>query len=243
MKNIEADIQNQDSLQKQPSRQRWYKIAALLIFLFIIWILSYDFFQPDRVKISSYYIIRAEAARHLNKNVDDLTDKDLQRITKFTLVDRTQKGYYIYGLKLSDIKLLRKFRNLRELDLSYVRPVQGDVPVRKKFLAKLHVVTIPKIPLLDLKPLRGLTSLKVLDLSNTEIYSLEPLKKMKNLRKITLRYSNVSDLRPLKELTNLEELYITESADIKKEQIEDLQKALPELEINDNVFDVGSMYF
>ena len=138
--------------------------------------------------------------------MDDLTDKDLQSITKFTLVDRTQKGYYIYGLRLSDIKLLKKFSNLRELDLSYVRPVQGNIPVWKKFAAKLHVMTIPKTPLLDLTPLRGLTNLEILDLSHTSVCNLEAIKDLINLCKIQLLYSNVSDLEPLRGLTNLEEL-------------------------------------
>ncbi len=88
-----------------------------------------------------------------------------------------------------------------------------------------------------------MTNLQELQILNTHVSNLEPLKDLKNLRNLALSITDVNDLSPLKELTNLRELYISESADKKKKQIIDLQKALPELEINDGIFDISSSYF
>ena len=202
-------MKNDIEIQKQSRKplHRLYKVAILLIFLSFLCFLSYTFYLPDTDKtIDSDNIIRTEAAKQLNKNVDEVTDKDLQSITKFVLFDRTRERYYLLGRKLSDIKLLRKFKNLRELDLSYIQPVRGDIPKWKKVFVELGIIKIPETPLLDLKPLRKLTKLETLDLSDTEICNLEVIKNLKNLHQITFLNSNVTDLEPLRKLNNLEEL-------------------------------------
>ncbi len=112
---------------KKPSHRK-YKVAAVLIFLYILCIVSYDFFIPKRAKVDSDTIIRAVAARQLNKDVDKVTDKDLKSITKFVLVDRTMEKYYITGLQIIDINLLRKFSNLRELDTQLRPTCSGSYP-------------------------------------------------------------------------------------------------------------------
>lgn len=58
----------------------------------------------------------------------------------------------------------------------------------------------------NLEPLKGLTHLVTLDLSNTQVSSLEPLKGLIKLTSLDLNSSQVSNLEPLKGLTNLSRL-------------------------------------
>ena len=55
---------------------------------------------------------------------------------------------------------------------------------------------------------------------------------MTNLEILDLQVTLISDLEPLKKLTNLKTLYIKDCPNIIDEQVEDLQKALPNLQID-----------
>ena len=133
-----------------------YKVAVLLILLFIFCILSYEFCIHDEfeIDVDSDYAIRVQVAKQLNKNVNDLTAKDFKNITKLSLTDINEEGYYLSGLELTNIKLLRKFKNLRELDLSNISVIQGKLPKWKKILIELCIIKLPEVPLLDIHPLR-----------------------------------------------------------------------------------------
>lgn len=288
MQNDSVTQEQKDIKKKHLSRKS--KLFIVLAIFFLINLIIYKPFIPSpaqkRYQKASKEIILKAIAAQLNKKPENMTCEDFESITKLSIVDKTKRGY-MSGVGLSDIKLLKKFKNLRELDLSYIRPIQSEIPKWKKLLVKLHIIKISKTPLLDLKPLRGLKNLQILDLSNTNISNLEPIKNLKNLlrlyfkntkvtdleplrgltnlqelqfintkvsnlepikdlknlRKLATSMTDVNDLEPLKELTNLEDLYMYKSNNIKKEQIENLQKALPELEIHENILDVGSTYF
>ena len=67
-------------------------------------------------------------------------------------------------------------------------------------------------------------------ISYAQLSNLEPLSKLTNLQVINLHDCQISDLEPIKKLLNLETLDLRD-CNIVDEQVEDLQKALPELEI------------
>ena len=101
---------------------------------------------------------------------------------------------------------------------------------------------MPDVFISDLEPIRGLTNLQILGLSDINISNLEPIKDLKNLCELSLSLTDEIDLEPLKELINLKDLNVIQSK-IKKEKIEDLQKALPKLRIHENMYDVRASYF
>lgn len=67
----------------------------------------------------------------------------------------------------------------------------------------------------------------VVHLSGTEVSDLSPLASLKNLEDLFLSSTPVSDLSPLASLKNLTYLEVLNSK-ITKEEIDELQKALPE---------------
>ena len=67
----ETTQQEQNIVQSKKLRRK-YKIAAFLIFLSILCVLSNKLFLPDRARIYNDYVIREAAAKQLNKNIKDL---------------------------------------------------------------------------------------------------------------------------------------------------------------------------
>jgi internalin A len=81
--------------------------------------------------------------------------------------------------------------------------------------------------LTDLSPLKDLSKLQTLRISNTQVRDLSPLKGLENLQMLYVNYTQVSDLSPLKALANLKRL------DVANTQVSDLTplKALVNLQI------------
>ncbi len=161
------------------------------------------------------------------------------------------KQLYIERTPIATLKSLRQLKNLEILSLSYTQvsdlgqitgmkslkelvffhtPVSNLKPVSN--LVNLEVLDIRGTAVTNLEPLRNLSNLKNLFLSETKISNLEPLANMINLEILDLQVTLVSDLEPLKILTNLKSLYIKDCVNITDKQKEDLQKALPQLQIN-----------
>ena len=109
--------------------------------------------------------------------------------------------------KLSDIMLLRKFTNLQTLDFGIIMYPQNKIPKWMSILSKFG----------NFDP-------------NKRLYiDLEPLEKLYSLEEIHLR-GPIKNLEPLKNLKELKSLLIADCKNITDEQIEDIQKALPDLE-------------
>lgn len=117
---------------------------------------------------------------------------------------------------------------------------------------RVTVVFIPRTNVSDLSPLAGLKILQRLDLELTQVTDLSPLARHKNLEELVLNRTQVSDLSPLADLKNLETLWLEgtpvsdltpltglenlerlhlEGTPVSKEQVEMLQKALPNCDI------------
>ncbi len=173
-------------------------IAVVCFILLVTFALVVAFFRwepkPDP---ASERIIREEAAKKLNKDPNELTDEDFANILEFNLwslynTRHNYQGEIIYTppwiiIELSDIRLLKKFTNLKVLSLERIRLPKRDFPKWMKYLAKIGVLNLEETQSLDLSP--------------------------------------------LKNLTNLEVLYIQNCPNITDKQVEELQKALPNLKI------------
>jgi internalin A len=135
---------------------------------------------------------------------------------------------FLENSQVSDIKSLKGLINLNILSLndskvSNLEPLKDLVNLQSLFLDATKVS--------DLEPLKGLKSLDTLIASNTLITDIEPLKNMSTLRQLFIHKTQVSDLEPIKGLVNLKSLYISGCNNISDQQVNDLQKALPNLKI------------
>ena len=129
---------------------------------------------------------------------------------------------------IKNIKPLSNLTNLKKLSLNGTY-VTNLVPVRG--LINLEFLSLVNTPVSNLEPIKGLNNLKVLYIANTRITNLEPIKGLKNLNSLMLDGTNVTNLEPIKNLINLQLLFLHDCKNITDEQVEDLQKALPNLKI------------
>ena len=134
----------------------------------------------------------------------------------------------LYMVPVNNIEPLSSITNLKNLMLDYTE-VRNLEPLRN--LTNLSVLVIQDSPVSDLEPIKGLTNLKTLIIINTEVSNIEPLKGLNGLRRLDILHSPLCDIEPLKALTKLESLSLRYSENITDEQVEDLQKALPNLRI------------
>ena len=216
--NIDIQEQNENK-KKNPYRKYIFTIVFLLLLLTIVSIYMLLSYNPAPDKASEM-IIRQQAARTVGKDPNDLTNDDFETISFI----------YIQGKELCDIKLLEKFTNLQELELYDIHFPSNKIPKWMKILAKLGVVNLSRIDVIDLnpikklynlekltirsthvkniKPLKGLLNLDGLDLNKTQVSDLGPLRGLNNLQVIFIEETQLSDIEPLKELTNLQQLFI-----------------------------------
>jgi len=234
---------------KKTNRLRFIFIAIPVILLIIALVFSFFNWEsnPNTYRETA---IRRAAAAYLSKEPDDLTDEDFKSFEGFCIFGPVESGLM---REISDLSMFEKFTNLKSLNISHIRYPRKAIPKGMNFLAKHGIIDINKRYALDLsplkklknlevlwlegsqvkniKPLSSLTKIHTLSLSGTLVTDLRPLGKLKNLRELVLMQTSVSNIKPLKGLTNLKLLYLNDSPNITKEQIEDLQKALPELKI------------
>jgi Leucine-rich repeat (LRR) protein len=185
------------------------------------------------------------AAHLLNKDPNGLTGGDYLAIEtlkiselEITNLRPLAKLKYLRTLYLEDaccdLRPLEKLENLRSLDIFGIGMVKNRE--RPKLLLRLEaLLKIPppktyEIKLLNISRL-NVKNLEHLALKSTGVTNLKYLAKLTNLRKLELSFIPISDIAPLKELKKLKELQLEKCENITDQQIEDLQKALPELKI------------
>jgi Leucine-rich repeat (LRR) protein len=229
--------------RKKPSWRK-YILVAVFLALLITASLVYIYFTREQVPDpASENIIRQAAAKQLKKDPNELTELDFAKVI----------GLYLTGKKLKDIYFLEKFPHLEALYMEAVYLPEKDIPKWMKILARMGIYDLSKRFVLDLSPLAKLSNIQSLVISWNWINDIEPLSELVNLKELNLSKTMVSDLEPTKNLTNLQELYLHETnisnlepiknlknlkildirncINITDEQVEDLQKALPELKI------------
>ena len=129
---------------------------------------------------------------------------------------------------VKNLKTLENLTNLKELTFRG-KTVSNIEPVKK--LTKLKNLYIYDAQVTNLEPLSGLNNLQILYIYNTPVANIEALRVLNNLQELHICHTQVSNIEPLKGLENLQKLKLQESNNISDEQVEELQKALPTLNI------------
>jgi hypothetical protein len=133
---------------------------------------------------------------------------------------------------LKDLEPVVELTNLRALSLLDAT-VSDFTPLAK--CKHLRILDLDSTKVRDLSPLAGLVNLELIDLGNTQVSDLAPLSGLINLESLDLRETPVSDLTPLASLKNLKIVQLNTSR-VTKEQVEALQKALPNCTIDHDPF-------
>jgi Leucine-rich repeat (LRR) protein len=223
-------MKEQEVIKSNPARRR-YRIASVIMVVSFIGIFVFvPYLFKSMYPGSSDIDIRRTAAKMLNKTPDELTNADFKQIIRLDLS----------GKKLTDIRLIRKFKNLQELNLSDLPDTAKPKPIWRAFLEKLHILkprsytinwsggtsigrgpgplTIASLDKnsIDLSPVRKLFELRKLDLSRTDFKNIKSLKNLDNLTELNLAGTAFSDLKQIKGLKNLHILNLggTEISDL-----------------------------
>ena len=246
---MKETIKKHTNIQKKLIRWKNIIAAVVILFLFSASLFYIALTQEEKADPISEKLIRKRAADWLNekttihKEPNELNDDDFAKITTFGLG----------GKDIWDIKLLEKFTNLNEFEIHSVhypeRLIPGWMKILEKYcnfnlderftldlgplgkLSNLEILNLNSSPVKNIKPLSNLIDLKHLILNSTLVTDLEPVKGMINLDALYLVNTKVSNLEPLMEHKNLKRLYISGCKNIKDKQVENLQKACPNLRI------------
>ncbi|MBN2590402.1 MAG: hypothetical protein JXA96_11115 [Sedimentisphaerales bacterium] len=152
-------------------------------------------------------------------------DRNIPKWMKFA----TKFGFIDLADRFSiDLNPLKKLHSLHTLTFGQV-PVKNIKPLSS--LTNLETLCLDSTEVCDLGPIKNLTKLKFLHVGHTEISDLEAIKGLTNLEKLIITGTKISDLEPVKSLPNLQRLWLEMCDNITDEQVEDLQKALPNLKI------------
>lgn len=172
----------------------------------------------------------------------DAPIRDLSPLTGLTRLKELQ----IIVAPVSDLSPLSALKNLEYLDF-YDTNVSDLTPLRG--LKNLKKLDLNATKVRDLSPLAELKNLEYLDLRNTQIRDLSPLADLKSLEYLDLRNTYVKDFSPLVESQNLRELFVNkmqaspaplallkrylmlDGARVTKEQLDELEVALPNCKI------------
>ena len=213
-------MKEREVVRSNPSRRRNIIAAVIMAVLFISIFVFVPYLFKSMYPGSSDIVIRRTAAKMLNKEPDELTNADFKQIIRLDFS----------GKKLSNIRLLRKFKNLQELNLSDLPDTAKPKPIWRAFLEKLHIlkprsytvnwsggmstgrgpgpstiITLDKNSI-DLSPIRKLSDLRKLDLNLTNFENIKSLKDLDNLTELNLAGTAFSDLKQIKGLKNLQKL-------------------------------------
>jgi hypothetical protein len=96
---------------------------------------------------------------------------------------------------------------------------------------KVTELDLSNLEISNINLLKGLTNLRDFSLSRTQVSDIDALKGLSNLRHLDLSETQVSNIDALKGLTNLKRLYITDCKNIPQQQINELKKVYPKLQI------------
>ena len=149
---------------------------------------------------------------------------DLSPIMNLT----TLKTLNLDSSKIYDITTIKGLINLKMLSLSDTQ-VANLEPV--KHLVNLEQLLLYKCKVSNIGFLSELKNMQILNISGTIVTDLKPLKSLLNLDTLDLSYNQISEIEPLKELKKMRILILYKCEYITNEQVEDLQKALPNLKI------------
>ncbi|MBN1973487.1 MAG: hypothetical protein JW787_07590 [Sedimentisphaerales bacterium] len=192
----------QEEVKKKVSGLRYAIPSIVIMLLFLTVFICVVYILVQNYPASGDSVIRLVTGKMLKKDPNSLDSKDFLTITTLDLSEQT----------LPDIRLLRKFRNLKELNLSRLKIPRTEMPKWKAILVKMHIIKVTTVgsrnslteaSLLNLRPLKKLTNLETLNLNYTPIESIAPLSSLKKLTELDIFGAGVFDLKPVGKLSNL----------------------------------------
>ena len=131
---------------------------------------------------------------------------------------------------------LKYCTEVKYLDLGHNAPLSDISFV--KYMPKLEVAILAMGAWSDASPLASCPELEYLEMQTTRCTDLSPLAELKNLRHLNIAcITSLTDISPLYSLTELERLWLGSNNMVPWEQVEKMQQAAPDCEINTSVFD------
>jgi internalin A len=152
---------------------------------------------------------------------------DVKGLEKFT----NMHDLRLDSNRLTNVSELGNMTKLKILQLSrnYLSEVKG-----LEKLAGLESLGLGDNQINDVSGLAGMANLTHLVLGGNQLTDVKELEKLKNLKELNLQENQLTEIEGLKNLKNLEKLDLRDNADLTKQQIAELQKALPDCKISHN---------
>ncbi len=149
--------------------------------------------------------------------------------TDDTIFSMHRRGEPLY--KSAAFQQLTLCPDMLALDLGHNRITGLDF---LKANPKLKYLILADNKVTDLGPLSELKDLQYLEIFMNQVTDLSPLQGLTELVDLNLAYNQVTDLSPLYGLTKLERIWLSHNG-LPQEEIDKLQQALPNAEINSTV--------
>ena len=137
------------------------------------------------------------------------------------------QGLYLKGTQVSDLEPIKGLSSLQELDLEGTQ-VSDLEPI--KALSNLQWLDLRDTKVNNIELIKGPRNMQRLYLSSMQVSNLGPIKGLSSLKTLWLEGKGVTDLKPIRGLDKLERLYLVNTS-VSDEQVVELQKALPKLNI------------
>ena len=128
---------------------------------------------------------------------------------------------------IKNIDAIASLTNLKELDLGCTQITDIETVAKFTKLEKLH---IHASKVRDISPIAKLNNLQTLDIYTTQISDITVLEGLTNIIELQIWNTKIRDISPLKNLKKLKSLALY-NVNTSEDQIAELQKALPDLEI------------
>ncbi len=169
-----------------------------------------------------------------NEDVLQLTDLDVggKGISDISPLSelRQLKSLFLAENQITDLSPLAGHTQLLSLTLDGNEQLRDLAPLTK--MENLRLLYLDRNHVTDLSPLAGLTKLKYLYLRDNQVDNLKPLGKLEHLVMLDIGGNKITDLIPLMNLSKLKHLSVDNSPYLPQEEIDKLQRALPECEIS-----------
>ena len=178
--------------KKKQSFNKYILAVVILLLLITTLGLALGWFNKEqKPDPASEKIILEAATEQLNKDLNDLTDENFAQITEL----------HIKQKELRDIKLLKKFTNLKVLSLNYIPLPSPVIPKWMIVIAKLKIINLQrwyhksymKKYFIDLSPLENLSKLQIIYIVGSPVKDLLPLGKLKNIQEIHISQYELRD--------------------------------------------------
>ena len=164
----------------------------------------------------------------VNLKLLDIRSFGLTDLQNAPLLEKLESLSISTGNHAIDLTDLKKFPNLKSLEMGDVKNLQSLSNLKKlrtielytsgisdiSCLSELHFITrlvLGGNEIEDLSPFASLKKLKELRLNGNRISDLTPLRGLKNIKTLSLCYNQIHDISPLSELVSLEKIYFGEN--------------------------------